>query len=67
MEPFNVELDDIVNSLAAQIANQARTIAMLEGQVAALSRALEPKAGVLGELKADVEVSVDDTGEAIPE
>ena len=42
MEPFSVELDDIVSSLAAQIANSARTIAMLEGQVAALTRALEP-------------------------
>jgi hypothetical protein len=57
MEPFQVELDDIVNSMAGQIANQARAIAMLEGQVAALTRALEPQAG---------EVPVDD-GEDAPE
>ena len=46
MEPFNVEIDDVVNSLAGQVANQARTIAMLEGEVAALTRALEPEAEV---------------------
>lgn len=42
MEPFNVEFDDIVHSLARQIATQARTIAMLEAQVVTLGRALEP-------------------------
>ena len=41
MEPFNVEFDDVVDSLAGQIATQARTIAMLEGQVAALARQLQ--------------------------
>ncbi len=43
MDPFNVEVDDIINSLAGMVANQARTIAVLEGQVAALSRVLEPE------------------------